>query len=101
MCSLGTLLDGFFSIIQFVRRKNIVGPRVRKARKESRITQMELAARLQLLGITIDRSGIAKLESGRRPASDIEVAAIAKALKVPLSWLFEESDQVFSQLEVQ
>jgi len=73
-----------------MRRKNIVGPRVRKARKESQVTQMELAAQLQLLGISIDRSAIAKLESGRRPASDIEVAAIAKVLKVPISWLFEE-----------
>jgi len=73
-----------------MRRKNIVGPRVRKARKESQVTQMELAAQLQLLGISIDRSAIAKLESGRRPASDIELAAIAKVLKVPISWLFEE-----------
>jgi len=73
-----------------MRRKNIVGPRVRKARKESQVTQTELAAQLQLLGISIDRSAITKLESGRRPASDIEVAAIAKVLKVPISWLFEE-----------
>ncbi len=73
-----------------MRRKNIVGPRIRKARKESQVTQMELAAQLQLLGISIDRSAIAKLESGSRPASDIEVAAIAKVLKVPISWLFEE-----------
>jgi transcriptional regulator with XRE-family HTH domain len=54
---------------------------------------MELAAQLQLLGIIIDRSGIAKLESGRRPASDIEIAAIAKILKVPISWLFEDSGE--------
>jgi len=74
-----------------MRRKNIVGPRVRKARKELQVTQMGLAAQLQLLGISIDRSAIAKLESGRRPASDIEVAAIAKVLKVPISWLFEEA----------
>ena len=61
---------------------------------------MELAARLQLFGITIDRSGIAKLESGRRPASDIEVAAIAKVLKVTIPWLFEESTELLSQLEI-
>lgn len=79
-------------------RKNIVGLRVRKARKESRMTQIELAARLQLLGIRIDRSGIAKLESGRRPASDIEIAAIAKVLEVPISWLFEDSGDFFSSL---
>ena len=69
---------------------NIVGSRVRKARKESKITQMELAAQLQVSGIKIDRSGLSKLESGGRPVSDIEVAAIAKILKVPISWLFEE-----------
>ena len=60
---------------------------------------MELAAQLQVLGITIDRSGIAKLESGRRPASDIEIAAIAKVLKVPTSWLFEDSEKLFELLD--
>ena len=84
-----------------MRSKNIVGLRVRKARKESRVTQMELAARLQLLGITIDRSAIAKLETGRRPVSDIEVAAIAKVLKVPIPWLFEESNNILESSESQ
>ena len=98
MCSLGTLIDGIFPYYSFVRRKNIIGSRVRKARKESRVTQMELAARLQVLGITIDRSGIAKLESGRRPASDIEVAAIAKVLKVSIPWLFEKSNNLVDSL---
>jgi len=98
MCSLGTLIDGIFPYYSFVRRKNIIGSRVRKARKESRVTQMELAARLQVLGITIDRSGIAKLESGRRPASDIEVATIAKVLKVTIPWLFEESNNLVDSL---
>ena len=75
-----------------VDRKNIVGSRVREARKGSGITQIELAARLQIMGVTIDRSGIAKLESGRRPVSDIEVAAIAQILKVSIPWLFEKSN---------
>jgi transcriptional regulator with XRE-family HTH domain len=98
---LGNTIDGIFSYYSFVHRKNIIGSRVRKARKESQITQMELAARLQLLGITIDRSGIAKLESGRRPASDIEVAAIARVLKVTIPWLFEESNNLLDSLRDQ
>jgi transcriptional regulator with XRE-family HTH domain len=97
----GNTIDGIFSYHSLVRRKNIIGSRVRKARKESRITQMELAARLQLLGMTIDRSGIAKLESGRRPASDIEVAAIARVLKVTIPWLFEESNNLLDSLRDQ
>jgi len=82
-----------------VHRKNIVGSRIRKARKELKITQMELAARLQVLGIRIDRSGIAKLEGGRRPVSDIEVAALAEVLKVSISELFEGSKHLFPSIE--
>lgn len=77
-----------------MRRKNVVGSRVRKARRDSRITQIQLATQLQLMGVVIDRSGIAKLESGRRPVSDIEVAAIAKILKVSIPWLYEESNSI-------
>ena len=82
-----------------MQRRNIVGLRIRKVRKGLKITQMELAAQLQLLGITIDRSGIAKIEGGRRPVSDIEVAAIARILKVSISWLFEDSNQISSGVE--
>jgi transcriptional regulator with XRE-family HTH domain len=79
-----------------MQRKNLVGSQVRKARKEAKLTQMELAAQLQVLGITIDRSGIAKLEGGRRPISDIEVVAISKILKVPIPILFQDYKQIFS-----
>ncbi len=83
-----------FLYYSVVRRKNIIGAKVREARKKKGVTQLELAAHLQLFGITIDRSGIAKLESDRRPASDIEVAAIARILKVSIPWLFEESNRL-------
>jgi transcriptional regulator with XRE-family HTH domain len=76
-----------------VHRKNIIGLRIRQARKAAHFTQMELAAQLQLMGITIDRSAIAKIETDRRPVSDIEIAAIAKILKVDISWLFEDSNK--------
>jgi transcriptional regulator with XRE-family HTH domain len=74
-----------------VEKKNIVGAHVRQARKAAKppITQKDLVARLQTEGIIIDQSGLSKLESGRRPVTDIEVAALAKALKVPITWLFE------------
>jgi len=72
-------------------RKNVVGFRVRKAREELKITQAELAARLQVSGIKIDRPAISKLETGNRPVTDIEIVAIARILKVPISWLVEEN----------
>ena len=86
----------FSLIIQLMQRKNIVGLRVRKARKELKITQMKLAAQMQLLDVTIDRSGVAKIEGGLRPVSDIEIAAMARILKVTISWLFEDSDKKFN-----
>lgn len=80
-----------FPIIHPMSKKNIVGSRIHKARKQSRITQMELAARLQVSGIRIDRPAISKIETGNRPVTDIEIDAIAKILRVPISWLFEEN----------
>ena len=55
------------------------------------ITQLDLVARLQVLGLMVDQSTLSKIENGQRPVTDIEVAALAKALKVPVSWLFEEA----------
>ena len=73
-------------------KRNLVGARVRQARKAAKplVTQSDLIARLQLLGIMIDQSTLSKMENGQRPITDIEVAALAKALKVSVSWLFEE-----------
>jgi len=75
-------------------KRNLVGARVRQARKAAKplITQSDLVARLQLLGIMIDQSTLSKIENGQRPVTDIEVAALAKALKVSVSWLFEETE---------
>jgi len=84
-----------------MQKKNIVGSRVREARKAARppITQTDLVARLQVLGMTIDQSALSKIEGGQRPVADIEVAALAKALKVSVSWLFEEADTCFTSLD--
>lgn len=86
-------MSSISSIILFMGSKNIVGANVRKARKAAKppITQIDLVARLQVLGMIIDQSSISKIESGRRPVSDIEVNALAKALRIPLEKLFERA----------
>jgi len=77
-----------------VEKRNVVGDRVRQARKAVRppITQIDLVARLQILGMQIDQSGLSKIESGHRPVTDVEVIALAKALKVSVAWLLKETD---------
>jgi transcriptional regulator with XRE-family HTH domain len=82
----------FVSFNFVVEKKNIVRERVRKTRKSAKppVTQEDLVARLQLLGVRIDQSGLSKLENGQRPVSDVEVVAIARALKVSAAWLLKE-----------
>jgi len=89
ICSLSIFSKGIFTTILNVQMKNIIGARVREERKEAKITQIDLVAQLQVLGIKIDQAGLSKLESGDRSVKDTEVAAIAKILKVPISQLFE------------
>ncbi len=69
--------------------RNIVGSRVRQARKTSKppITQKDLAARLEVLGLEIDQVKVSKIEQGIRPVFDYELAKIAEALKVSVEWL--------------
>ena len=74
--------------------RNIVGTRVRQARKAAPppITQTDLVARLQLSGMSIDQPGLSKIENGQRPVVDVEVVALAKALKVSVAWLLGTVD---------
>ena len=77
-----------------MQEKNIVGPRVKQARRNASppITQVDLLARLQVLGMKIDQSGLSKIENRQRPVMDIEVVALAKALKVTVTWLLGETE---------
>lgn len=74
--------------------RNIVGVRISQARKETTppITQADLIARLQVMGIMFDQSTLSKIENQQRPVTDIELVALAKALKVSTKWLLGEDD---------
>ena len=76
-------------------RRNIIGERVRLAREtvKPKITQNDLAARLQTQGLQLEQAAVSKIESGYREVTDMEVVIIAKALGVSISWLFSESDE--------
>ena len=73
--------------------KNVVGPRVREARvaAEPRLTQADLAARLEVRGVKVDRAGVAKIERGMRQVSDLELVQLADALGVTAGWLLGEN----------
>ena len=73
-------------------KNNLIGEQIRLARQlhMPRLTQAELATRLQLDGCELNRNAIAKIEMGLRQVTDIEVAKIAKALDVSIEWLFSQ-----------
>ena len=77
-------------------RRNIIGERVRLARERAKppVTQFDLAARLQVEGLRMERVTISKIETGYREVTDVEAVAIAKALGVTISWLLGESEEI-------
>ena len=69
--------------------KNIVGPKVRKARLafEPPLTQDHLSGRLATKQLLLDRVAITKIENGQRCVFDFEIRALAEVLKVDVRWL--------------
>ncbi len=63
-----------------------IGRRVSTARDDASLTQAELAA-----SIGIDRTSVAKIESGARKVSATELVAIAQTLDRPIDWFVVES----------
>jgi len=72
------------------KQRNVIGGRVRQSRLKHnpKVSQEDLAGRLAAQGILLDRTAISRIENHSRYVMDYEASAIAKALKVPISWLF-------------
>ncbi len=76
-------------IYDYNGKKNICGSRLREARVKQKITQSELAARLQVQGIIIERDSISRIEIGTRFVADYEIKALSKILNVSPLWLLD------------
>ena len=77
-------------IYDYKGKKNICGDRKHEARTRQRMTQQELAARMQIEGVTLERDSISRVEIGTRFVTDYEVVIFAKVLGVATSWLLGE-----------
>jgi len=74
-------------IYDYNGKKNICGERVHEARTRQHLTQNDLAAQLQIAGITIERDSISRIEIGTRFVADYELRELAKLLNVSVDWL--------------
>ena len=63
-------------------RNNLCGINVAKLRKSRKISQRELADRLQVIDLDIDKNAVQRIESGQRFVTDIEIIYISRVLAV-------------------
>ena len=74
-------------IYDFDGKKNICGLKVREARKMLGLSQDDLAAKLQVNGVVIERNSVSRIESGTRFVADYELLVLSKVLNVSLKFL--------------
>jgi len=72
--------------------RNVVGPQIRKMRNDRGWSQVILAAKLQVIGWDISRSGIAKIESQLVWVGDYELFFLLKIFNVGFETLFPPID---------
>lgn len=80
-------------IYDYNGRKNICGNRVREARQKRRLSQSDLAAKLQVSGIILERDSISRIESGTRFVADYELKQLAKIFNVDVQWLLSSDEE--------
>lgn len=74
-------------IYDYKGRKNLCGDRVKEARARRKITQEDLAARLQIEGVTMERDSVSRIEIGTRFVTDYELVVLSRVLGVSMEWL--------------
>ena len=79
-------------IYDYGGKKNICGQLMKKARRKRHLTQVQLAAQLQLSGVTIERDCISRIEIGTRFVADYELRALSQILQVSVDYLLELDD---------
>ena len=68
---------------------NICGKNISMLRLALKISQRELADRMQLVGIDIDKNAIQRIECGKRFVTDIELIAFSKIFNVSFDELLK------------
>lgn len=73
--------------------KNLVGQRLKALRERDGISQRDLAYRLQLIGVDMDKNVITRIETNKRYVTDLELQAIAKIFNVTYEYLIDGTEK--------
>ena len=68
-------------------RFNLSGQRIREARIKLKLSQEDLAVKMQLAGLQMGQMAISRIETGKRVVPDFELPVFAEALGVTTDWL--------------
>ncbi|MBE6582833.1 MAG: helix-turn-helix transcriptional regulator [Ruminococcaceae bacterium] len=76
-------------------KNNITGQKIMQIRKEKKMSQRKLAAKMQLLGYDVDHYFIRRVENGERFVTDIDLVIFARTLEVDIAQLISvDSDLI-------
>lgn len=70
-------------------KKNAVGPQVRALREKAGLSQEQLMAQLQLMGMDAERGVIKRIEGGQRAVSDLELRLLTQYFGVSYQYLID------------
>lgn len=72
---------------QFEGKNNVSGDRIRQLRVLARLSQAELAAKMQTEGAIVEQDVISRIESGRRLVTDYELFVLTRIFNTSSDWL--------------
>lgn len=76
-------------IYDYNGKANIVGKRILELRKKQKLSQEELAAKMQLNNIEISQKVISRIEKQERFVTDYELLIFSRVLGVDIYYLLE------------
>lgn len=66
---------------------NVSGSAIRTLREQARLSQEQLAAKLQLAGLNLNQKAVSRIETGDRVVPDFELIFFSEVFRVPVSQL--------------
>lgn len=74
-------------IYTYKNKANLVGPIIRNARMDMKLTQEALAIKMQLENVEVTQKVISRIEKQERFVTDYELITLLKILKIDISEL--------------
>lgn len=72
--------------------KNLIGARLKMLREKDGLSQRDLAHRLQLMGMDMDKNVITRIETNKRYVTDMELQALARIFEVTYQYLIDGAE---------